>query len=133
MDRKEVMETFNKTPRIGTLSTSNKNGDVNVAIFGSPRMIDEENVVMGIGNNRSFKNLQENPKAAYIVLEPGNSVAEWKGVRVYLKAESIELEGSLIDGIKENIAKMAGKQAADGIHAGIRFKITEVRNLIAPI
>ena len=133
MDRKDVMEMFNKTPRIGTLSTSNKNGEVNVAVFGSPRMTDEDTVVMGIGKNRSFLNLQENPKAAYIVLEPGSSVGEWKGVRVYLKAESIELEGSLIDGIKEGIAQMAGKQAADGIHAGIRFKITGVRNLIAPI
>ena len=61
MDRKEVMELFNKQTRIGTLSTANQNGDVNVAIFGSPRMIDENTVVMGIGKNRSLQCLQENP------------------------------------------------------------------------
>jgi len=130
MDRKEVMELFNKQPRIGTLSTANKEGAVNVAVFGSPRMIDEDNIVMGIGNNRSFKHLQANPNAVFIVLEPGKTPMEWKGVRVYLRAEAIELEGSLIDGIRENIAKAAGKQAAAMIHAGIRFKITEVRPIM---
>jgi len=130
MDRKEVMELFNKQPRIGTLSTANKEGEVNVAVFGSPRMTDEDTVVMGIGNNRSFKNLQANPKAAFIVLEPGETVPQWKGVRVYLRAEAIEVQGALIDEIKGNIAKAAGKQAADMIHAGIRFKITEVRPIL---
>ena len=59
MNRQEVMEIFNKRPRIGTLSTVNKKGEVNVAVFGSPQMIDENTVVMGIGRNRSFRNLQE--------------------------------------------------------------------------
>ena len=62
MDRKELMEMFNKYPRIGALATANKEGDVNVAVFGSPRMIDENTVVMGIGNNRTYRNLQRNPK-----------------------------------------------------------------------
>ena len=133
MDRKEVMEFFNKRPRIGSLSTVNKEGDVNVAVFGSPQMTDEETVVMGIGNNRSFKNLQANPKAAFIVLEPGETMQEWKGIRVYLRAEAIELQGALIDQIRDNIAKAAGKGAASAIHAGIRFKVAEVRPLVAPM
>jgi len=63
-------------------------------------------------------------------LEPGKTPPQWKGVRVYLRAEAIELEGSFIDGIKENISKAAGKQAAAMIHAGIRFKVTEVRPIM---
>jgi len=121
---------FNKYPRIGTLSTANKEGDVNVAVFGSPRMIDEETVVMGIGENRSYRNLQRNPKAVFIVMEPGKSVPDWKGARVYLEAVDMETEGNFYNQIKGNIAKMAGKGAADMIHAAIRFKITDVRPLI---
>ena len=56
MDRKEVMELFNQRPRIGSLSTAGSKGDVNVAIFGSPQMIDKNTVVMGIGRNRTFQN-----------------------------------------------------------------------------
>ena len=33
MNRKEVMKMFNRKTRIGSLATSNKNGDVNAAVF----------------------------------------------------------------------------------------------------
>jgi hypothetical protein len=130
MNRREVMEIFNKRTRIGTLSTANKRGEVNVAVFGSPQMIDENTVVMGIGRNRSFRNLQENPKAVFIVMEPGETVMDWKGARVYLEAVDIETGGGFFDQIIENIERVAGKGAADMIHAAIRFKIIEVRAIV---
>jgi len=133
MDRKSVMELFNKRPRVGTLSTSNKNGDVDVAVFGSPQMIDENTVVMGIGQNRSFQNLQENPKAVFIVVEPGETLMDWKGCRVYLLAQTIETSGDLYDEIRANIAAAGGGEAAAKmIYAAIRFQVTDVRGLIAP-
>jgi hypothetical protein len=92
MDRKELMEMFNKFPRIGSLSTANKEGDV--AVFGSPRMIDENTVVMGRGDNRSFRNLERNPKAVFIVGKHGETVADWKGARVYLEAVYMETSGA---------------------------------------
>ena len=130
MDRQELMELFNKMPRIGTLSTANREGDVNVAVFGSPRMIDEDTVVMGIGNNRTFRNLERNPKAVFIIMEPGPTVMDWKGARVYLEAVAMEQEGQLFDDVKRGIAKAAGQQAADMLHAAIRFNITEVRSIV---
>ena len=133
MDRKEVMELFNKRPRIGTLSTASANGDVNVAVFGSPQMIDENTVVMGIGKNRSLQYLQENPKAVFIVMEPGESPMEWKGFRVYLEAASIEAEGELLELIRGKIAEAAGEGAAKMIHAAVRFNITEIRPMIDPL
>ena len=130
MDRKELMELFNRYPRIGTLSTTNNEGDVNVAIFGSPRMIDENTVVMGIGENRTFRNLERNPKAVFIVMEPGETALDWKGARVYLEATDMETEGEFYEHMKHDIAKAWGQEAADMVHAAIRFKITEVRSLV---
>ena len=132
MDRKEVMKMFNKETRIGALATVNRNGDVNAAVFGSPRMIDEETVIMAIGDNRSFRNLQENPKATFIVVEPGEAPASWKGVRLYLKMDSIERYGEVLDSFREKIRKMAGSRSADAIVAALRFTVTDVRPLIAP-
>ncbi len=130
MNRQELISLFNKSPRIGTLSTANTKGDVNVAVFGSPQMIDENTVVMGIGKNRSFRNLQENPKAVFIVLDPGKAIMDWKGARVYLEVMDIEKGGGFYDQIKDNIAKAAGPEAANMIHAAIRFRITEVRPIV---
>ena len=130
MNRNEVMELFNKRPRIGALSTANQKGEVNVAVFGSPQMIDENTVVMGIGKNRSLANLKENPHAVFIVVEPGKTVMDWKGARVYLEVLAVETGGGFYDQIKDNITQAAGKAAGDMIRAAIRFKIVEVRPIV---
>jgi hypothetical protein len=130
MNRQEVMEMFNKTPRIGTLSTANRKGEVDAAVFSSPQMIDENTVVMGIGRNRTFRNLQENPHAVFLVMEPGKTVMDWKGARVYLEAVDIESGGGFFEEIKAGIAQAAGQEAADMIHAAIRFRVTEVRAIV---
>ena len=67
-----LMEYFNKQPRLGTLSTADSSGKVNSAYFGSPRMVDGKTIFMGLGNNRTFANLQENPNAVFMVMEPAN-------------------------------------------------------------
>lgn len=132
MDRRSVMKMFNKETRIGALATTNKNGDVNTAVFGSPRMIDENTVIMAIGENRSYQYLQENPKASFIVVEPGDTPTEWKGARLYLELESFERYGELLDSFREKIRKVAGDKSANAIVAALRFKVTDVRPLIAP-
>lgn len=132
MDRKQVMRMFNKKTRIGALATADKDGNVNAAVFGSPRMIDEGTVIMAIGDNRSFQNLQENPKASFIVIEPGESPTEWKGARLYLELDSFERYGELLDSFRKNIREVAGDRSANAIVAAVRFKITDVRPLVAP-
>jgi hypothetical protein len=123
----KLMDYFNKQPRLGTLSTSGKDGKVNVAYFGSPRMVDEKTVVMGIGKNRTFANLQENPHAVFMILEPGKVISEWKGVRVYLKMKEYQTSGETLDQIKAQIAQRAGEAAAKIIYAAVTFEVNEVR------
>jgi hypothetical protein len=121
----KLMEYFNKQPRLGTLSTANKDGNVNVAYFGSPRMVDDKTVFMGLGNNRTFANLQDNPNAAYMIMEPGESLPEWKGVRVYLAMTDCQTSGEKLDQIRAAL----GEKAAKMIHAAVTFEIKEIRPL----
>jgi len=58
-----LMEYFNKGPRLGVLSTSSNDGQVDSAVFGSPHMIDEKTVLVATAKNRTFANLLENPNA----------------------------------------------------------------------
>jgi hypothetical protein len=125
----KLMEYFNKQPRLGTLSTSDKNGKVNSAYFGSPRMVDEKNIFMGLGNNRTFANLQENPSAAFMVMEPGESIMDWKGVRIYVKMTECQTSGAKLDELKAGIAKTAGEGAAKMMHAAVTFEVQEIRPL----
>ena len=123
----KLMEYFNKTPRLGTLSTANKAGKVDVAYFGSARMIDEKTIFMGCGKNRTFANLQENPNAVFMIMEPGKSPPEWKGVRLYLKMTDCQTSGKKLDMLKAQIAEKAGEAAAKMMYAAITFEIEELR------
>ena len=126
----KLMEYFNKAPRIGTLSTADKAGKVDSAVFGSPRMTDEKTVVMGLGKNRSLSNLQQNPHAVFLIMEPGATLMDWKGIRVYLKAQNIATSGPVLDTFKAQMAKVTGPEATKMIHATVSFLVTEVRPLI---
>ncbi|MDD1719553.1 MAG: pyridoxamine 5'-phosphate oxidase family protein [Methanoregulaceae archaeon] len=126
----KLMEYFNRQPRIATVSTSGRDGKVDVAVLGSPNMTDEKTVVAAVGKNRTLANLQENPHAVCMIMEPGKSIADWKGIRVYLKVKAIATSGPVLDSFKNQIAKVAGEQAAAMIHASVFFEITEVRPLV---
>jgi hypothetical protein len=125
----KLIEYFNKQPRLGTLSTADKSGKVNSAYFGSPRMVDEETIFMGLGNNRTFANLQENPKAVFMVMEPGKTIMDWKGVRIYVTMVDCQTSGEKLDQLKAGVTKHAGENAAKMMHAAVTFKIQEIRPL----
>jgi hypothetical protein len=126
---KTLMDFFNKQPRLGTLSTADKNGKVNSAYFGSPQMVDEKTIVMGIGNNRTLANLRENPSGVFLVMEPGKTLPEWRGVRIYATMTECQTEGEKLDGIRAKIAEKAGANAARMMFAAVTFRIDEVRPL----
>ncbi len=126
----ELMDYFNRQPRIGTLSTTSKEGKVDVAVMGSPRMVDGETVIMSLAKNRTFANLQENPRAVYMILEPGEEILDWKGIRVYMRMVGYETSGELIDEMREQSSKFIGEAAAKMIHAAITLKVEEVRPLV---
>jgi hypothetical protein len=125
-----LREFFNKEPRIGILATTAKNGQVNAACFGSPYMPDDERVVMGLGENRTLRNLQENPHAVFLVVQPGKTMAQWKGARFYLQMNYCDRHGERLEEIRSRIEKMAGDAAARTIVASVTFRIKEVRPLV---
>ena len=126
----KLMEYFNKQPRMGCMSTSGKDEKVNVACFGSPRMIDDKTVVMAVRRNRTFENLQENPNAVFMIMEPGKTSLEWKGVRVYLKMKGYETSGENLERARVQAAKAVGEEAARALYAVVTFEIEEVRPII---
>jgi hypothetical protein len=127
----KLMEYFNKSPRLGTLSTSSKDGRVDSAVFGSPHMVDEKTVVLATRDgNRTLANLQENPYAVFMIMEPGKEIFDWKGVRVYMKMKEYSTSGEAFETIRSNIAKIAGEEAAKMIQVVVTFEIYEVRPLL---
>jgi predicted pyridoxine 5'-phosphate oxidase superfamily flavin-nucleotide-binding protein len=125
-----LMEYFNRQPRIGTLSTADKDGKVDVAPIGSPRMVDENTVVMALAENRTLANLRENPHAVYMIMVPGKGIFDWKGVRVYMRMKSCETSGEAIERMRSEISKAIGEAAAGMLTSAVTFEVEELRPIV---
>jgi hypothetical protein len=126
----KLMEYFNKMPRLGSLSTSSKDGRVNVAVFGSPRMTGEKRVITATRKNRTFANLQENPFAVFMIMEPGKTTSEWRGLRVYLRMTGYQTEGDELIAFRKQIAARVSEEAARAIYAAVEFEVYDIRPLV---
>ena len=127
---KEVFEIVNKSGRVAVLGTADKQGQPNTAYFGSLRLMEEGSVVLGLGNNRSLKNLEENPLAVLFCITESPVGFQTPGIRLYLKIKEIQKAGPLYDGIKIAIAEHAGAEAAKMIVAAASFEVTDIRKLV---
>jgi hypothetical protein len=125
-----LIEYFNKSPRIGVLSTSSTDGRIDLAVFGSPQMIDEKTVIAATADNRTFANLREDPYAMYAIMETGDSITDWKGIRVYMKLKDYATSGEMLEMIRSEAAKFVGEEGAKMIHASLTFEVYEVRPLV---
>jgi len=114
----------------GVLSTSDGQGGVNGAIFGSARLTDEGLLLLGLGENRSLRNLRRHNRAVLTLFEPGNNPLAWQGARLYLEVSGIEHEGVEFAQLTARIRQAAGVRAARRIRAAVFFRITEIRPLI---
>ena len=86
----------------------------------------------------------ENPNAVYIIIErcsdspkeenmnmePGSSVMDWKGIRVYMKMKEYKTSGEMLEMIRSQAANFVGEEAAKMIYAAMTFEIYEVRPLV---
>jgi hypothetical protein len=121
---------FNKSPRLGVLSTSSKDGKVDVAVMGSPRMVDDKTVLIALAKNRTLSNLQENPHAVFMIMEPGGAIFDWKGIRVYLKMKEQATSGEMLEMIRAQSSRFIGEAAAKMVYAAVTFEIIEIRPIV---
>jgi hypothetical protein len=88
-----LSEYFDNTQGYGVLSTADKTGKVNAAMYARPHLIDENTVAFIMLERLTHANLQENPYAAYLFLEKG---AGYQGKRLYLKKIREEASDELV-------------------------------------
>ena len=126
----KLMEYFNRQPRLGVISTSSQDGRVDSAVYGSPQMIDEKTVIVALARGRTWANLQDNPHAVYMIMQPGEGLMDWKGVRVYLRMLEYADSGPRLEAYKREMARVVGEQAARMIAVLATFEVEEIRPLI---
>jgi hypothetical protein len=115
---------------IGVLGTASGDGHPNIAYISSTRVTDDGSIVVGLGNNRSLANLEENPHGVYFVIESFPVTLDTPGYRIYLEARAIEREGPVLEATREFIAGEFDPNAAKMTAAAVTFDVTAIRPMI---
>ena len=121
-----LSEYLRKTKGTGVLATSDSDGNIDVAIYSLPYVIEENKIAFSMLERTSYANIQSNPKACYIFIEKGQG---YNGRRLYLKMVSEETDLKVIEEIKsQHIRRHQGK--TDQPRHFIYFSIEKTRPLI---
>jgi hypothetical protein len=109
----------------GVLATSDSKGNVDIAIYSRPYIIDEKIVAFSMLDRLSFKNVQSNPKAAYMFIEQGEGYA---GRRLYLTMTGEEKDPERIMEIKQMHSK--SHRTPDAVRHLVYFSVDKIRALV---
>lgn len=127
---KSVKELINDPSRVGVLATTDREGNPNVAVFGSPYMPDDLTLVMGLADTRTAQNLLESGRAVFMSVIPNANPLMTGGARIYLKVRTMEKEGPNFEMIREKIRAVGGDRPASRIRYAVFFDIESSRPLI---
>ncbi|MDY0212601.1 MAG: pyridoxamine 5'-phosphate oxidase family protein [Desulfuromonadaceae bacterium] len=129
VDSIQLQELLREPGHLCTLSTVTPDGTPNSAVFGSVRLLNNQ-IILGLGHNQTLRNLHHNPHAMLMVVLPGASVFQFRGMRLYLHCSAIETNGPLLDEIRAEAQVMAGRTAAKMLQVALKFEIISSRPLL---
>jgi len=93
----KIGDYFGTTKGTGVLATADSKGVVDIAIYASPHVIDDENIAFIMAEKLTYENLKSNPYAAYMFLEEEDKL---KGIRIFLKKTKEEKDSAKLDEIR---------------------------------
>ena len=125
----KVKEYLSLPGKINVVSTSNKAGENNIAMFGSVMSAEDDSIILMLGNNKTYSNLKENPCAALLIIIPGETGVKTQGCRIYLKVRSIEDRGETFEGILTKLRDRVG-DSADMLKHLVTFDVVGTRPVV---
>ena len=93
----KLSEYFENTKGYGVLATADSAGKVDAALYARPHFMDEETVAFIMADRLTHQNLQSNPHATYLFIEPGEKLS---GKRLFLTKTKEEKDSELLYAIR---------------------------------
>jgi hypothetical protein len=121
----EWKDYFKKKSGMGFLATSNSKGDVDIAVYSRPKVMDDGTLAYGMADRLTHANLQENPHAVYAFNEGG-----FQGVRLFLEKVREETKGPLLDSIRQEAESVVGPGIGDFVKFVVYFRVTKQLPLV---
>jgi hypothetical protein len=124
----KIREYFENAKGFGVSATADSAGQVDIALYARPHMMDDETVAFIMPDRLTHHNLQSNPKAAYLFLEQDRAGGQkrFTGKRLFLSKIKEEKDTELLYSIRR-------KQYEDEEEEGrylVYFKVDKVIPLV---
>jgi len=120
-----LAEYFEAKEGLGVLATADSEGNVDLAVYGRPHVIDQTTVAFIMRDRLSHRNLESNPKAAYMFAEKGQG---YNGKRLYLTMTGQETDPELIESFSRR--KKRHDRPTDEKRYLVYFRIDRERPLV---
>jgi hypothetical protein len=120
-----LAEYFANIEGLGVLATSDSDGNVDIAVYSRPYIIDEKTIAFSMLERRSYSNIQSNPKAAYMFAEQGEGYA---GKRLHLTKTGEEKDPERIRAIKQQHTRT--HEPEEKIRHLVYFTVDKIRPLV---
>ena len=91
-----LREYFENTKGFGVLSTADKQGKVDAAVYSRPHVMEDGTIASIMRDRLTHENLKTNPQAVYLFLEEGEG---YRGKRLFLTKIREEQDSDLINEI----------------------------------
>ncbi len=122
-----LKEYFDNTKGFGVMSTADKEGRVDAAIYSRPHVMEDGTIAFVMNDRLTHHNLQSNPRAAYLFREAAEG---FKGKRLLLKKVREEKDSELLYKLKRR-AYTSGKES-QGPKFLVFFTVEKELPLIGP-
>ncbi len=92
----DLKDYFENTKGFGVLSTADKQGKVDAAVYSRPHVMEDGTIASIMRDRLTHENLKTNPHAVYLFLEEGEG---YRGRRLFLTKIGEEQDSELINEI----------------------------------
>ncbi|MBC8217831.1 MAG: pyridoxamine 5'-phosphate oxidase family protein [Planctomycetes bacterium] len=121
-----LSEYFENAEGVGILATADSEGNVDLAIYARPHMVDDENLVLIMAQKTSCANLKSNPKAAYMFMEKGEG---HKGKRLHIRKTDEETDPEKVESLRRRKRYDFEDESSTSSRA-VYFAIDKVRPIV---
>ena len=120
-----LTEYFKDIKGLGVLATSDSEGNVDVAVYSRPYIIDEKTIAFSMLERRSYSNIQSNSKAAYMFAKQGPG---YVGKRLYLTRTGEEKDPERIKAIRQQHSRI--REPDEKVRHLVYFSVDKIRPLV---
>ena len=122
----KLAQYFENNKGRGIISTSDKEGNVNAAVYASPHMMEDGQIAFIMRDKLTHKNISENPYAAYLFMAEG---AGFGGVRLYLEKVKEEQDSEKLKELSRRKRKYSEEEEVAPKFL-VYFKVNKILPLI---